>query len=66
MLKSRKAPYVVHLIPSLEVGGMERLVSDLAVSRTSGKTEILCLNTLGVEDFEIFLVNRKTKLGINS
>ncbi|MGB1262273.1 MAG: glycosyltransferase [Cognaticolwellia sp.] len=47
MQKSSKSPYVVHLIPSLEVGGMERLVSDLAIARTSGKTSILCLHTLG-------------------
>jgi glycosyltransferase involved in cell wall biosynthesis len=40
-------PYVVHLIPSLEVGGMERLVADLALGRTAGKTSILCLNMLG-------------------
>ena len=47
MNKSNKSPYVVHLIPSLEVGGMERLVADLAVERSSGKTSILCLNKLG-------------------
>ena len=47
MNKHNNAPYVVHLIPSLEVGGMERLVSDLAFGRTSGKTSILCLNKLG-------------------
>jgi glycosyltransferase involved in cell wall biosynthesis len=47
MKKSNYSPYVVHLIPSLEVGGMERLVSDLAIARTSGKTSILCLNKLG-------------------
>lgn len=47
MDKSNSSPYVVHLIPSLEVGGMERLVSDLAIGRTSGKTSILCLNKLG-------------------
>lgn len=47
MSKSNKSPYVVHLIPSLEVGGMERLVADLAVERSSGKTSILCLNKLG-------------------
>ncbi|OUR85153.1 hypothetical protein A9Q75_00180 [Colwellia psychrerythraea] len=47
MAKSSNSPYVVHLIPSLEVGGMERLVSDLAIGRTTGKTSILCLNTLG-------------------
>ena len=44
---STKKPYVIHLIPSLEVGGMERLVSDLAIGRTSGETSILCLNKLG-------------------
>lgn len=47
MNKSNNYPYVIHLIPSLEVGGMERLVSDLAIARTSGKTSILCLNKLG-------------------
>tara|TARA_R110001583_G_scaffold22536_1_gene84483 strand:- start:3592 stop:4692 length:1101 start_codon:yes stop_codon:yes gene_type:complete len=47
MNKRTNAPYVVHLIPSLEVGGMERLVSDLAIGRSKGKTSILCLNKLG-------------------
>ena len=47
MSTNNNHPYVVHLIPSLEVGGMERLVSDLAIARTSGKTSILCLNKLG-------------------
>lgn len=47
MNKSNKSPYVIHLIPSLEVGGMERLVADLATERTAGKTLILCLNKRG-------------------
>ena len=47
MSNRSKMPYVVHLIPSLDVGGMERLVADLAIGRTSGKTSILCLNKLG-------------------
>ncbi len=33
--------------PSLEVGGMEHLVVDIAVGRVSGKTSIVCLNKLG-------------------
>ena len=47
MSNSISNTYVVHLIPSLEVGGMERLVSDLAIGRTAGKTSIVCLNKLG-------------------
>ena len=47
MSKSINNSYVIHLIPSLEVGGMERLVSDLAMGRTAGKTSIVCLNKLG-------------------
>jgi len=39
--------HVLHLLPSLEVGGMEKLVCDLATERSSGKTTIVCLNTLG-------------------
>lgn len=47
MKNSCNAPNVVHLIPSLEVGGMERLVVDLATGRKSGQTSIMCLNKLG-------------------
>ena len=39
---------VLHLIPSLAVGGMERLVCDLVTARDKTTTSIVCLNTLGL------------------
>jgi len=39
--------HVLHLVPSLEVGGMERLVCDMANERTQGTTSIVCLKIIG-------------------
>lgn len=38
--------HVIHVVPSLDTGGMERVVCDLA-SHRNGETEVVCLFALG-------------------
>jgi glycosyltransferase involved in cell wall biosynthesis len=38
---------VVHVVDSLEIGGLERLVHDLAIARGGGSTSVACLVSLG-------------------
>ena len=40
-------PRVLHVVESLEVGGLERLVHDLALARGAGSTSVACLDTVG-------------------
>ena len=40
-------PRVLHIVDSLEVGGMERLVHDLVIDRGGDTTSVACLESLG-------------------
>ncbi len=47
---SLAVPHVIHVVPSLDHGGLERLVVDWANARNqdhAGSTEIVCLDALG-------------------
>src|ERR1700730_6846846 len=40
-------PRVLHVVDSLEIGGMERLVHDLAIARGAETTSVACLVSVG-------------------
>ena len=40
-------PRVVHVVDSLEIGGLERLVHDLVIARGGDTTSVACLETVG-------------------
>lgn len=44
----RSAPRVVHLVDSLEIGGLERLVHDMTVARGPESTSVACLTSIGL------------------
>ena len=43
----RMKPRVAHLVESLEIGGAERLVSDLVCARGQDSTSVICLEVIG-------------------
>ena len=40
-------PNLLHVVDSLEIGGLERLVHDLAIARGASSTSIACLSSVG-------------------
>lgn len=40
-------PLVVHVVDSLEIGGLERLVHDMAIARGGERTSVACLVSVG-------------------
>lgn len=44
---SAPRPRVLHIVDSLEIGGLERLVHDLAITRGAASTSVACLCALG-------------------
>jgi len=40
-------PHVVHIVESLAVGGLERLVYDFVIGRQGGRTSVVCVESVG-------------------